>query len=210
MDASGGFLVHRMLRHVAAAAVLALALAACGGEPDDEVTTDVEEAADTEEEADTEDDAADGADDGTAAPDDAGGALLETASLDLGEILVDADGMTLYLFDPDEQGPSTCYDECAGNWPPLLTDGDPAAGTGVDEALLGTTERDDGTSQVTYGGWPLYHWAADEAEGDATGQGVQDVWWVLAPDGTPIRDTADAGSAGGDGDDEETETSPSY
>ena len=200
--------MHRMLGRAVTVAVLALALAACGGEPEDEVTTDVEEAADTaEEEEGPTDDAADGADDGTAAPDEAGGAVLETATLDIGEVLVDADGMTLYLFAPDEQGPSTCYDECAGNWPPLLTDGDPAAGTGVDEALLGTTERDDGTTQVTYDGWPLYHWAADEAAGDATGQGVQDVWWVVAPDGAPIRD---AGSDGGGGADEEPETSPSY
>ena len=93
--------------------------------------------------------------------------------------------------DPDEQGESTCYDDCADAWPPLI-DEDPVAGDGVDEALLGTTERDDGSLQVTYDGWPVYLWASDQEPGDATGQGVQDDWWVIDADGTPIRDTDDA------------------
>jgi predicted lipoprotein with Yx(FWY)xxD motif len=122
-----------------------------------------------------------------------GDVTVSTASTDLGTVLVDADGMTLYLFDPDAQGASSCYDDCAANWPPLTAD-DPTAGAGVDSALLGTTERDDGTVQVTYDGWPLYRWAGDEQPGDTTGQGIQDVWWVIAPDATPVRDAEEPDS----------------
>ncbi|MFW6449070.1 MAG: hypothetical protein ACOC0X_05965 [Halobacteriota archaeon] len=107
---------------------------------------------------------------------------------ELGPILADADGMTLYMFDNDEQGAgeSTCDDDCAANWPPLTTDADPTAGAEV-TASLTTFEREDGTMQLAADGWPLYYWAADEEPGDATGQGVNDVWWVLRPDGTPVR-----------------------
>lgn len=115
-------------------------------------------------------------------------ATVAVADSSLGEILVDAEGMTLYMFDPDEQGASTCYDDCAAAWPPLVVDSDPVAGEGVDESLLGTVERDDGSMQVTYNDWPLYYWAEDEAAGDTTGQAVNDVWWVIGPDGEPIRE----------------------
>lgn len=121
-------------------------------------------------------------------------AVVAVTSTDLGDVLVDGDGMTLYLFDPDEQGPSTCDDDCAASWPPLVSDGEPVAGEGVDPALLGTAERDDGTVQVTYDGWPLYRWAADEAPGDTTGQGVGDVWWVLDAGGRRLRADDDRGA----------------
>lgn len=104
----------------------------------------------------------------------------------LGDHLVDGDGRTLYLFTNDADGQSACYDACAEAWPPLLADGDVAVGDGVDAALVGTTERTDGTTQVTYGGWPLYTFAADANAGDATGQARNDVWFVVAPDGTGV------------------------
>ena len=90
---------------------------------------------------------------------------MRLAESDLGSILVDADGMTLYLFEADTDGSSTCYDDCAASWPALIDDA-PSAGAGVDESLLGTTERDDGEVQVTYGGQPLYSFASDQAPGD--------------------------------------------
>jgi predicted lipoprotein with Yx(FWY)xxD motif len=131
----------------------------------------------------------DGATDAAGGGDAAAGATtVAVGSTSLGDVLVDGDGMTLYMFDSDTQGgESTCYDGCASAWPPLLTDGDPAAGDGADGGMLGTVERTDGTMQVTYDGWPLYYWAQDSAAGDVNGQGVNDVWWVLGPDGTPVR-----------------------
>ncbi len=116
------------------------------------------------------------------------GAQVEAAQdAALGTFLTDAEGMTLYVFLNDAPGQSNCYDTCAQNWPPLLTDGAPTAGEGVDAALLGTAERSDGAMQVTYNGWPLYYFAADAAPGDVKGQGVKDVWYVIAPDGGIIR-----------------------
>ena len=109
---------------------------------------------------------------------------LTTADSDLGTILVDDAGTTLYLFVPDAQGDSTCYDECEANWPPFA--GEVSAGEGVDESLLGTTERTDGTVQATYNGWPLYYFANDAAPGDTNGQGINDVWWVVDAEGNAI------------------------
>lgn len=124
---------------------------------------------------------------GGAAP--AGAANLAVSQNDeLGSFLVDADGMTLYLFTKDTENTSNCYDDCASAWPPLLTDGEPVAGEGVDAALLGTTERTDGTIQVTYGGWPLYYWVKDAAPGDTTGQDVGEVWYVVSPGGEAVHD----------------------
>ncbi|WP_336037882.1 hypothetical protein [Halobacterium yunchengense] len=108
---------------------------------------------------------------------------------EFGDVLVDADGFALYLFDPDERGESTCYDDCASNWPPLTVDADPTAGSGV-TADLGTAERDDGSLQVTASDWPLYYFAGDEAPGDANGQGLNDVWWLVGPDGSRVTGAA--------------------
>jgi predicted lipoprotein with Yx(FWY)xxD motif len=102
---------------------------------------------------------------------------------ELGDFLVGANGMTLYLFTQDDENSSNCYDQCAVNWPPLLVQAGevPVPGAGV-SGTLDITERDDGTFQVTYDGTPLYYWANDQAPGDATGQGVGDVWFVVPPD----------------------------
>ncbi len=117
-------------------------------------------------------------------------AEVGTRDTDLGTILVDPDGMTLYVFMPDEQGKPTCYDTCADNWPPLVAD--VTAGDGVDASLLGTVARKAGfyqtpEMQVTYDGWPLYRFAGDHAPGDTNGQGVKGVWYVIDPSGRPIR-----------------------
>lgn len=114
--------------------------------------------------------------------------VVQVEGSDLGQILVDADGRTLYLFLPDDQGSeSTCYDDCEANWPPLAAEGELTGGDGVDGSLLGTTEREDGSTQVTYDGWPLYLFAGDETADDVNGQGVGDVWYVVAPSGEPIQ-----------------------
>lgn len=138
--------------------------------------------------------AACGGDDGDNGEDSTGEAAEEPAATvavtdsPLGSILVDGDGMTLYMFDQDGQGESTCYDGCEVDWLPLVVDGDPVAGGGVVESMLGTVEREDGSIQVTYNDWPLYAWTGDSIPSDTTGQGVDGVWWVIGPNGEPIRD----------------------
>lgn len=116
---------------------------------------------------------------------DTGGVTVRVADSDLGQILVDADGMTLYLFEADTDGTSTCYDECADTWPPLI-DAAPTAGGGIDQSLVDTTERDGGELQVTYAGHPLYLYAPDQAPGDTEGQGVGDVWFVVDAAGAAV------------------------
>jgi predicted lipoprotein with Yx(FWY)xxD motif len=120
----------------------------------------------------------------SAATGSAQAAGLQLSDTDLGSILADGEGRTLYLFMPDGQGDSTCYDQCETNWPPLQEVS--AVGDGLDDSLLGTTKRKDGTTQATYNGWPLYHFAADSAPGDTKGQGISDVWYVVDADGKAV------------------------
>jgi predicted lipoprotein with Yx(FWY)xxD motif len=105
-----------------------------------------------------------------------------------GLILVDGDGLSLYLFTNDTQdsGTSTCTGECLVEWPALTTEGEPVAGEGVDATLLGTITRDDGSLQVTYNGWPLYYFHEDAAPGDTNGQGLGGVWFLVSPEGEAI------------------------
>ena len=109
---------------------------------------------------------------------------------ELGAILTDAAGRTLYLFTSDERGVSTCYQGCAAAWPPLLTVDDPIAGDGADAFVIGTTTRDEGTTQVTYNGWPLYRFAADEMPSNAMGQNVGGIWFAVSTSGGPIQTEA--------------------
>lgn len=198
--------------------VLALVLAACGGDPatsaDD--TAGATEPAATEpaatEPAATESAATEPAATGsTAATASADGdaATVAVAETDLGEVLVDGDGMTLYVFDADDVDTSTCTGDCLQAWPAVVAT-EASAGDGV-TGELATFTRDDGDDQVSIGGRPLYRYAQDSAPGDTTGQGVGDAWWVVAPDGTAI--TGDGGGdGGGDGSSESgaTESGVSY
>lgn len=122
----------------------------------------------------------------TGTPAEPAEATVAVEDSELGEIVVDAEGTTLYVFLADEGSESTCYDECEDNWPPLTVDGDPVAGDGID-ASLGTTERTDGSTQVTLDGHPLYFFAGDETADDVNGQGVGDVWYVVSPSGEAIQ-----------------------
>ena len=123
-------------------------------------------------------------------------ATVAIADSELGEILVDGEGMTLYLFTNDEGDTSTCTGDCAEAWPPLEAPDELVAGEGVDESLLGTTERDDGSVQVTYASAPLYYYAPDSAPGDTTGQGVGGVWFVVGADGEAIQEAAAPSGSG--------------
>lgn len=101
-----------------------------------------------------------------------------------GTHLVDAEGRTIYLFTLDDERTSGCEGACAEAWPPVV--GDPVAGDGVSQELLGNAERSDGSIQVTYGGYPLYTYTGDPAPGDANGQGFNDVWFMVTPEGDPL------------------------
>ena len=107
-------------------------------------------------------------------------AIVRTAESDLGTILVDNAGMTLYAFLADTEGESTCFDDCATNWPPLLVEGEPDVGA-MDASLFSTVEHPSG-AMLKFGDWPLYTFAGDEAPGDVNGQGVGDVWYVVGPE----------------------------
>ena len=108
----------------------------------------------------------------------------------LGTFLADGAGNTLYEYDADTPSTTNCYDKCAQVWPPLLPAGAANLKDGVDAALVGTTQRKDGTTQLTYNGWPLYYYAKDVKPGDTTGQAVGKVWWVLSAEGNPIKPAA--------------------
>ena len=108
---------------------------------------------------------------------------------DLGEILVDGAGRTVYAFTMDPMNDPTCYDVCADTWLPLLAKGDPAGGIGIDVSAARITPRRDGGNQVTYKGHPLYHYAGDKVDRGAGGQGLDlfgGEWHVLTKDGQPL------------------------
>lgn len=114
---------------------------------------------------------------------------LKVAESSLGQIITDGAGMTLYAFTPDEAGTPTCYDGCAEAWPPVVG-GDTTGitvGAGMDATKLSTVERTDGIRQLKYGTWPLYYFANDAAAGDVNGQGLNEVWYVIAPSGEIIK-----------------------
>lgn len=164
-------------KRLALAIIFAFLLAACGSDGDDAGNEEGDEAVSSEEEeaSSEEEEASSG---------DGGSADLQLSSTDLGDILVDADGNTIYLFAPDDQGESTCYDECEAAWP--IVGELSTAGDGLDASLLGTTDRTTGDVQATYNGWPLYYFANDAASGDTNGQAVNDVWFVIDAQGNAV------------------------
>lgn len=121
---------------------------------------------------------------------------------ELGEILVDGSGRTLYLFEADEEGSSACSGACAEAWPPLTTQGEPTTGEGASADKLGTISRDNGNTQVTYNGHPLYYYAPDEQPGDAKGQDIEQFgaeWYVLSPSGDKVEEEGGGTTTSGGG-----------
>jgi predicted lipoprotein with Yx(FWY)xxD motif len=114
------------------------------------------------------------------------GATLSTAqSSTLGTIVTDADGFTLYRFDNDTANPSktNCVDACAKTWPPAVVTSNNVTLSGVDKSVVGTVLRPDGSRQLTIGGWPVYEFSKDTAQGDVNGQGVKGTWFAVTPTG---------------------------
>ena len=105
-----------------------------------------------------------------------------------GRVLFDANGQAVYVFEIDRRNRSNCTStECVRAWPPVLTEEEPSAGTGVDASLLGTIRRSDGTLQVTYDGRPLYFYE-HEGPGEIKCHDVDlhgGRWWVVMPSGDP-------------------------
>jgi predicted lipoprotein with Yx(FWY)xxD motif len=125
-------------------------------------------------------------------------ATVGVASSSLGQILVDAQGNTLYLFQKDTGTKSECSGPCASEWPPLTVSGKATAGTGANSSMLGAIPRSDGKPQVTYNGHPLYLYSGDSKAGDTNGQGVSAfgaLWYTVSPQGSQI--TSQASSSGG-------------
>ena len=109
-----------------------------------------------------------------------------------GQFLVDGQGKSLYLFLKDSSVTSSCYDDCAVAWPPVLTSNENiTAGEGVQSSLLGTIKRNDGSLQVTYNSHPLYYYENDKKAGDVEGQDKDDYgaeWYLVKPNGEKMGD----------------------
>jgi predicted lipoprotein with Yx(FWY)xxD motif len=161
-----------MTRRLIAAIAASLVLMACGGDggstPDDSASDTATTTTPTSD-----------------SPEPKTGTEIVVSNSDFGPMLFDDRDQAIYLFDVEKTDEPQCYDECAKAWPPVLTDGDPVAGAKVKASLLGTTERSDGTVQLTYGGHPLYYYA-HEAPGEVKCHNVflnGGNWYVVKPNG---------------------------
>jgi predicted lipoprotein with Yx(FWY)xxD motif len=121
----------------------------------------------------------------------------QLADSPLGQILVDGDGNTLYGFTNDVDGVPTCAGDCAATWPAHVVEGEPVLGEGLDPATFTLVDGVDGGQQLKAGKWPLYRFSGDSGPGDVNGQGSGGVWFVVAADGSLIKDASGGGSAGG-------------
>lgn len=99
----------------------------------------------------------------------------------LGKIIVDSKGLTVYTFVNDTQDVSNCNSTCAATWAPILSSGNPVAGSPDITGKLGFITRSDGSQQATYNGLPLYHFVIDNKEGDTNGNGYSNLWNVVHP-----------------------------
>ncbi|MDQ1006826.1 putative lipoprotein with Yx(FWY)xxD motif [Streptomyces sp. V4I23] len=133
------------------------------------------------------------------------GQLAVWESKDLGKVVTDSAGFTLYRFDKDTAKPpkSNCDGDCAKAWPVVAAGGATAA-PGVDPSLIGEVTREDGTKQLTIDGWPMYRYAKDTKAGDVNGQGVGGTWYASAPDGKKAAPGGGAEGGGAEGGEEES------
>jgi predicted lipoprotein with Yx(FWY)xxD motif len=155
----------RRMRWIGAVFALALLVAACGSDDGDDDAVSAGDGTTT-----------------TVAPSAEEATVEVGTNAEYGDMLVDAEGRSLYLFEKDQGTTTACAGPCADNWP-AVTDADPVAGDGVDEAKLGTAAGD----QVTYDGHLLYHFAGDKAPGDVNGAEIP-AWYLVDPSGNAIED----------------------
>lgn len=197
-------LPHRSALTVAAVASLLLTVACAGSDGDG--TTTIENAA-NDAGAATDNGYGDayGGDTGAATQlGEPAGALALADDSELGEVVTDSEGFTLYRFENDTADPPTsnCEGDCLTAWPAVPAE-DASATEGIDPELLGEVERSDGSLQLTLNGWPVYRYAEDTAPGDVNGHGVGGVWNALAPNGAPAGSDAAEGGGGGEAGGEE-------
>ncbi|GAB3463437.1 hypothetical protein GCM10027570_50690 [Streptomonospora sediminis] len=102
----------------------------------------------------------------------------------VGPVVTDAEGYTLYVYTADSADPSesTCTDDCAEQWPPALVEGEVTT-DGLDKSAVDRIEHDEGGSQLTLAGWPLYRFSGDVNPGDVNGQGADGTWFAMTPSG---------------------------
>ena len=127
------------------------------------------------------------------------------------DVLVDADGRTLYASEQEMSGKVLCSsDDCTAIWKPLtVTAGQKPTGPSAVSAKLAIVKRPDGASQVAFNGAPLYTFSFDHAAGDLSGEGQKDsfggtnfVWHaatasgVAAPAPSSSQSSADTGGGG--------------
>lgn len=104
-----------------------------------------------------------------------------------GQYLITGNGRSLYMFTADNRyDSSNCYDQCAEVWPPVLAEDPIAASPAVDSGKLGTIERKDGSMQVTYNGWPLYHYEDDQGVSGHNERSFGGEWYLMGPEGQEI------------------------
>jgi predicted lipoprotein with Yx(FWY)xxD motif len=118
------------------------------------------------------------------------GHTIALCTTKLGRVLINANGHTLYLFNKDKHGKSTCYHSCANFWPALPKHGKPTLGAGVKKSLLGTTRRTNGTRQFTYNKHPLYTYKLDTTAGQTNGEGLKAFgarWYAVSRHGSAVK-----------------------
>src|SRR6266446_842683 len=132
----------------------------------------------------------------------AAGAVLPTVktakNADLGTVLVNSTGRTLYHFTSDTRTKVKCTASCTAQWPPLLVAAGkkPVAGPGLSASKLGVLKRPDGGFQVTYNGMTLYRYAGDAKAGDANGEAVGHTWYAVSSAGKIVKAAATPAAGG--------------
>jgi predicted lipoprotein with Yx(FWY)xxD motif len=130
--------------------------------------------------------------------------VLRTAPTPAGSMVVTGDGLSVYVYLPDDSNPSrtTCIEDCANDWPPVLLTAPSPSVEGIPKTSVGVTTRPDGAHQLTLDGYPLYRFAADHRPGEIRGESIGNAWFAVAPDGnflalTPVSFQAAPHRAGG-------------
>jgi predicted lipoprotein with Yx(FWY)xxD motif len=123
----------------------------------------------------------------TSSPAKSAALTVATRSTTIGTILTGASGRTVYLFEKDKGGKSSCSGACSSAWTPVAAPA--SAASGVTASLLTTTTRSDGTKQVVYNGHPLYYFSGDTQPTDTKGQGAHAFgadWYEIGPKGSKV------------------------